>query len=250
MGKASRSKRERREQDEVASAKGAPLPSLARHEEKQQLPIFWIVVGLLVAGALGGVLLFGPSDDEKARVSAASDAPVAEEVIVDGDPLPKWRGADVDDPAVGEAPPRITGTDLTGATRALIEPGRPTAVVVVAHWCPHCQDEVPRIVEWSNGDTVPENVDVIALSTQANEGQSNFPPAEWLAREEWPFETMVDDEVGSGADALGIDGFPFLVFIGADGTVTERYSGEMPIKEFDAAVQKLAKTTEPEAAGS
>lgn len=242
MGKASRAKRERKEQDAAATAADTRPVTGGHGRERRQLPIFWIVVGLFVLGGIITLFATAPSDDEKGRVDAVADAPSNGEVTISGDQLPAWTGDAADDPAVGDVAPRVTGIDVDEAALTVPDSMRPTAIVVVAHWCPHCQDEVPRIVDWAKDDGKPDGVDVVAVSTQASPDQSNFPPAAWLAREEWPFPVLLDDEVGSAADAFGTDGFPFLVFVGADGKVVSRYSGEMPIDEFDAAVQEIAKT--------
>src|SRR5690606_15051496 len=100
--------------------------------------------------------------------------------------------------------------------------------------------EVERIVEWTKDNQVPAGVEVIGVSTSVSESQPNFPPAEWLAREAWPFDTLIDDEANSLADAFGMEGTPFLVFTDAQGAVTKRFSGEMPIADFAAALEAIA----------
>ncbi|MDQ3782544.1 MAG: redoxin domain-containing protein, partial [Actinomycetota bacterium] len=51
-----------------------------------------------------------------------------------------------DDPAVGIAAPAVVGEDFDGNTVS-IDPtdGSPKAIMFLAHWCPHCQAEVPRV---------------------------------------------------------------------------------------------------------
>ena len=52
-----------------------------------------------------------------------------------------------------------------------IEPGSPQLIVVMAHWCPHCQAEIPRIVDWNtDGDcTIDERDDT------ADDGEASIP---------------------------------------------------------------------------
>jgi thiol-disulfide isomerase/thioredoxin len=235
MGKASRTKRERREQGgreaTIAAAAGA---------DSRQLPVFWIVVALLVVAGLVALVVTAPDDKETAAQQAAAAVPTYEDVTVDGAELPKWGGAGEDD-AIGKQVPTLGGTSFEQMrTTWSGDDGVARAYVVVAHWCPHCRDEVPRLVEWSKDNDVPAGVEIVTVSTAVDEGQPNFPPAAWLTEEQWPYDVMIDDEIGTAAEALGVEGYPYLVFVDRDGVVQERYSGEMPVEEFDAAIAKLA----------
>jgi thiol-disulfide isomerase/thioredoxin len=251
MGKASREKRERREQAGAQTTQSAGRRAGGGGGgggSQRQLPVFWIVIGALVLAGIAALVLTAPDDTDKAAESAASKVPTFADVTVEGDSLPTWRGTG-SDPAEGELVPTISAEKFDGF-RSTIAPGETARVfVVVAHWCPHCQDEVPRIVDWAAENEVPEGVEVLALSTSVSEDQPNFSPAKWLAREEWPFDTLIDDELGTGAEALGVEGFPFLIFTDADGKVTKRYSGEMPIDEFEEELLALAPKPDAAPAG-
>lgn len=239
MGKASRTKRERREggDDEVRR-----LAKAAAGRPKRQLPVFWIVLGLLIVGGLVAAVLTQPDDDESAAVEAVADVPTYAEVTVTGDSLPGFTGNDASDPAKGKPMPTLRGTRTDDMKGVFAGSDGAQVIAVVAHWCPHCQAEVPRIRDWAAKEgNLPEDVEIRTVSTAASEGQPNFPPAAWLAREKWPFATMIDDEADSAAEALGTKGYPFLVFVNADGTVSSRYSGEMPIDEFADRVAQLER---------
>jgi thiol-disulfide isomerase/thioredoxin len=202
--------------------------------------VFWIVIAVLVAAGLAAIVLTAPDDAEQRAAQDAAKVPAYADVEVDGAPLPAWRN-EGSDPAKGVQVPTLRGTTFDGdITTWSSGDGVARAYVVVAHWCPHCRDEVPRIVEWSKEHSLPEGVDIVTVSTAADEGQPNFPPAAWLADEQWPYDVMIDDEVGSAAEALGVEGFPFLVFVDRHGMVQQRFSGEMPIEEFDDAITSLA----------
>jgi thioredoxin-related protein len=73
---------------------------------------------------------------------------------------------------------------------------------------------------------------------QPNAG--NYPPQTWLEHEHWPTPVMADDDKQTAAQALGLTGFPYFVFVDAQGKVVSRSSGEMPIDQFRATVDKLA----------
>lgn len=243
MGKASRSKRERHEAE---GGSGGSLPKIDVPSERRSLPVFWIVVALIVVGGIVAIVLTAPDDATKEREAAASDAPLYADVEVSGDNLTSWDGQGTD-PGVGETAPTISGTNFDNE-QTTIQPGNGTArvYVVMAHWCPHCQAEIPRIVEWTSENPLPEGVEITGISTSVDKGNPNFPPAEWLAREDWQFETLADDELGTASEALGVEGFPYLVFTNADGEVVSRFSGEMPIEDFADAIDEIT----PAAAGA
>lgn len=147
-------------------------------------------------------------------------------VTVSGTPLPALP-ASGDDPAVGATLPSLTGTRLGGGTITIAPSGAPQVIAVVAHWCPHCQAEVPRIVDWLRANELPGGVQLVTLSTGIDPARPNFPPSAWLAREGWTAPVLTDDPASSGLAALGITSFPGFVFVNGDGTVAQRLVGEL-----------------------
>jgi hypothetical protein len=99
---------------------------------------------------------------------------------------------------------------------------------------------VPRLVAWLADNPLPEGVDVIGLSTAINEAQPNYPPSAWLEREGWELSTLNDDAGSSAYLALGALNTPGWVFVGADGTVRLRTTGELDPAEFGAILEQLA----------
>jgi hypothetical protein len=161
-------------------------------------------------------------------------------VEVDGAPLPEWDGAGAD-PALGMTLPTVSGTDLTGAAMTISADGRAKAVVVLAHQCPHCQVEVPRIVDWMANNPVPDGVDVLGLSTNINPAGTNYPPSAWLEREGWEPPTLNDDANRTAYQALTMGlGTPGWVFVTADGVVQLRTTGELPPEQFGALLEEIA----------
>ncbi len=136
------------------------------------------------------------------------------------------------DPAVGQAAPVLTGEDFAGREVRIGGDGQPTLVLFVAHWCPHCQKEVPLLQAEFDTHGKPPGVRLVTVSTSATADRPNFPPAAWLVREGWTVETLADTQAGKAANAFGIGGFPFFVAIDRSGTVVARRSGELPISEF------------------
>lgn len=234
MGKASRNKHERND----GAAGGTSKPSVAAAPRKP-FPFFGATIALIVIGGLVALIATRPDESTNKRADAAKDVPVYADVTVDGDDLVTWSGSGTDT-AIGDPVPTISGTSIENKPLTL-KAGDGTAYVysVMAHWCPHCNVEVPRIVEWADKQGVPDGVKIVGVSTSADKGQPNFPPATWLAKESWAYPTIVDDELGTASDALGTSGFPNLVFVDVDGKVVERFSGEMPADKFEAAVKKI-----------
>jgi cytochrome c biogenesis protein CcmG, thiol:disulfide interchange protein DsbE len=146
-----------------------------------------------------------------------------------------------EDPAIGIVAPTIEGHDFTGKA-VTIKPGdgKPKLIFFVAHWCPHCQREVPRIVKWTTDGSIPKTIDVIAVSTGVKSDQNNFPPSAWLAKENWPGAIVADDAKSQAALSYGLTGFPFFALVDGTGKVVARDSGEKELEQIKALIGKLA----------
>ena len=181
------------------------------------------VVGVVVVLAVVAVLIGGMG-------GGGLSEPATTPIRVSGDTLPALDANAASDPAVGLPIPTITGTDLAGEPMTIGPDDGPMAIVIVAHWCPHCQAEIPRLVHDMETNGVPDGVRVVAISTSINRAQPNYPPSAWLEREGWSQPTLVDDANSSALAALGITSFPGFVFVDADGKVVQRATGEIPIE--------------------
>ena len=100
-------------------------------------------------------------------------------------------------------------------------------LVFLAHWCPHCNREVPELLAWEAAAEVPEGLQVIAVTTAVDPKRDFYPPSEWIAEKQWDWPVLADSQDNTAAAAMGVTGFPFSVLIGADGTVLGRISGEL-----------------------
>ena len=140
------------------------------------------------------------------------------------------------DPAVGLAAPEATGESFTSAPVSITKDGTPRVLVFVAHWCPQCQKEVPLLSQHFAQAGLPGGVTVVAISTGVSPERPNYPPSEWLAREQWPASILVDDGNGTVADAYGLQGFPYFVAVNGAGKVVARASGEISMTQFDQLV--------------
>lgn len=140
---------------------------------------------------------------------------------------------------VGEPAPALEGTDaLTGEALTIPSEGA-KLVVFLAHWCPHCQAEVPLLVDWIDSGGVPEGVEVYGVATSNDPNADNFPADEWLEREGWAQPTLLDED-DSMAAAYGVEGFPYLAFVDESGEIVETLSGEQPIAEVEGLAESIA----------
>jgi hypothetical protein len=145
------------------------------------------------------------------------------------------------DAAVGMSAPGVAGTTLSGG-RVTIPAGEgaPRALIFLAHWCPHCQDEVPLIVDWLRGGEAPEGVALYGVATANDPDAANYPASAWLEREGWQVPTVLDDDARTAAQAYGLPGFPFFVFVDGEGNVTGRHAGELGIEQLSERLSALS----------
>jgi thiol-disulfide isomerase/thioredoxin len=115
---------------------------------------------------------------------------------------------------------------------------KPQVVMFLAHWCPHCQAEVPRIVDLAKMGAF-KGIDVAAVATGTSPEAPNYPPSAWLKRENWPFPVMVDSASGTAAEAFGLSSYPYFVFVDAQGAVVGRAAGEIPPSDLQKILNAL-----------
>lgn len=157
-------------------------------------------------------------------------------VVVAGDSLDEYDGSGTD-PAVGTTAPVIEGKSFDGTPITIgASTDNPTMVVFLAHWCPHCNREVPVLVGMNDDGQIPDGLDVVGVSTAVDADADNFPASDWIADNDWPWPAMADDEDLTAFGALGGSGFPYTVVLDTDGTVLARRSGEASADETVAFI--------------
>jgi thiol-disulfide isomerase/thioredoxin len=116
--------------------------------------------------------------------------------------------------------------------------------VFLAHWCPHCNDEIPELIELNNRGGIPDDMNVVAISTAVDNSAPNYPPSEWIVDKEWPAEwpVMADSVESTSFVVSGGSGFPYLMIVGADGTVLDRASGAKSAEELATWIQDALAT--------
>jgi thiol-disulfide isomerase/thioredoxin len=185
-----------------------------------------VLVAFLIAMFAGG----SSSSDDGSDADITTPINVVGQnfpVSVTGTPLPPLTDDPVD-AAVGFPAPQLVGQTFDGSSIS-VAPGDDQAYMIVflAHWCPHCNAEIPRLVKWFESGQVPENLRVIGVSTAVATDRPNYPPSEWIVETKWPWEIMADSSDQTAASAFGVSGFPFFAIVGSDGLVKVRQSGQV-----------------------
>lgn len=207
-----------------------------------------------------GVAICEPLDDVTATtaVAAASDVALGaftdddifKPIAVRGSALAEFsqeiqQGAP--DIALCEPAPVVSGYDYAGE-EITIDPANdgPTMVVLLAHWCPHCNREIPVLNEWRDAGEVPDNLNIVGVSTGVDPDATNFPPDDWLEAMDWQWSVLADSDPGaddpdddvveSAFRAYGGTSFPTMLLFGSDGRLLARFSGEAPAEVTAARV--------------
>lgn len=195
----------------------------------------------VIPAAIGGIVLLAVVAFVVVQLQGGDEGASpgqTQPVTVTGQSLPRLSATD--DAALGRPAPEFSGRNFIGDPVEIRNDGRGKVLVFMAHWCPHCQAEVPRLVAVGQGGKI-EGVEVTAVATGTSPDQPNYPPSEWLAREDWPYGVVLDDEQGTAGNAFGLSAYPFLVFVDADGNVAGRTSGEISEEDLTAIFSALAK---------
>jgi thiol-disulfide isomerase/thioredoxin len=197
-----------------------------------------VLAGLAVAVAAALAVAIAAGGDSSGGGDAAG---AASPVAVDGRdlPPPPEQG---DDPAVGSTMPTLRGTDIHGDPVTIAADGRPTMIMFLAHWCPHCQREVPVVQRWVDGGGLPDGVRLASVATANDDRRPNFPAVDWLDREGWTAPALLDDADNDAGTAGGVSAFPFWVLVGGDGEVVARTSGELTPAQLTDMANRLAET--------
>jgi cytochrome c biogenesis protein CcmG/thiol:disulfide interchange protein DsbE len=146
--------------------------------------------------------------------------------------------ASTGDPAIGQPIPEVDGTSFDGSPVAIATDGKAKILLFLAHWCPHCQREVPVVQSWLDEGKLPAGVELISVATSIDPNAPNYPPDAWLAREGWSAPVIVDRD-RSIAARYGLTRFPYWVAVDGDGRVAWRGTGELPPDALDTLATML-----------
>lgn len=201
--------------------------------ERVSTPINLKLVLLVIAGAavvIIGYALVTKKDPLGVGIVAPS---------VSGTALPDFSNDPLSDGAVGSPIPTVSGTDFVGEPVIIEADGRAKIILFLAHWCSHCRAEVPLVQAWIDGGGLPGGIDFVSVATSISPSRDNYPPDRWLENENWSPPVLADttNEVGR---IFGLSGFPYWVFVDAEGRVAGRRAGGLPIAQLEIVTETLA----------
>lgn len=185
-----------------------------------------LVVGLAVA--IGVSLVDEPLD---------GNLPEGETTI-SGDALPEYAGENDINISVGLQAPLFSGPDQNSEIISLEKNGKSKILLFLAHWCPHCQAEVPIVQEYIDTFGLPADVEVIGILTSIDRSRDNYPPHDWLVEEGWS-ETQIydlDREIGT---VYGLNAFPYWVTLDKDLKVVNRVTGKLTPDQITVLINVL-----------
>ena len=223
----------------MASAKPNPRSGAVAAARKRQPPWLWIgVAGVVVILAVAALVSSGGSGSKKTKTAAGVEQ--TRPVTVTGAALPELPQNGGDDPAVGKEIPEAKGQSFDGTPVDIRNDGRPKLILFVAHWCPHCQREVPLLTSYLKSHKLPSGVDLYTVATATNSTRPNYPPSAWLEKQGWTAPTLADSDDAKAAGAFGLAAFPYFVAVDGSGKVVARTSCEISTDDFaDLATRTL-----------
>ena len=213
--------------------------SAAKPAANRGRTVILAVVGLAVVAAVGAIAVL--SVEEQASVKDLED--IAGPVEVVGDPLPPLGSDGSADPLEGQGVPTPTATARTMADDEVVlggDAGVGQVLVMLAHWCPVCQQEVPLLTEYVAANGVPAGVELVAVMTGLDPGRPNWPPDEWLEREGLNATVVRDSAEGTLMRTFGVNAYPAWVAIAPDGTLVGRRTGLLDDGSIAALLESAA----------
>ena len=208
---------------------------------KEPTPRRWlvpaIIIGVVAIAAIIAIVAAGGGDKQAVDTTGLQQT---QPVEVSGTALPEFGGDTANDPAIGMTIPTITGKSFDGTPVTLGPTGSPQMLMFVAHWCPHCQREVPIVSEWLKQGGLPATVKLTTVATGTSADAPNYPPSAWLEKNDWPSPILADSTNADAANAYGLPSYPYFVWVDGDGKVVARATGELTTDQIDSVVQQLA----------
>jgi len=193
----------------------------AELRSKRQRTLVFAIIGLVaVIAAIAAILLSGggSSDTPPSAVGQVTIAPASGPVQA-GDTIPAFSA-----PALGG-----------GTMRWTAYAGKPTVLAIWAPWCPHCQAELPRL---SAAMAAHPDLQLVTVATAI--GQEPGPSVGgYLADHGLTFPVGVDDSQNTILNGLGVNSFPTIFYVDAEGKVVQVSTGELSPDQLSAALDQL-----------
>lgn len=231
--------------------KAASQRSRRAARRKRSLPTAWLWVGVGVVAVVALILAFTLTGEDEVKQGTGStvpgsgpvQVPDSQPVTITGTPLVPY-DSQLNDPAVGQQAPTLQGFSFDGTPVTVSAEEGPYMLVFLAHWCPHCNREIPVLLQWKAAGAVPDGLRVIGVATAVDPTLENYPPASWIEQSGWDWPVLADQFTqarapGMAANAFGAQGWPSFVVVGADGKVLVRHSGEIAAADLQVLLDRV-----------
>jgi len=152
---------------------------------------------------------------------------------------------------VGAAAPGFSLEDTEGETISLESlQGKPVVIAFFAPWCPHCQDEAPRLtqIHAEYGDRVHiVSISATPYGKDYGKTQSRIAPhpritiddLKWFKEEFGVTYPLLFDPSLAVGTAYQIQSFPTTYILDADHRIVEIFVGGRPVAEFQQALDRI-----------
>ncbi|MBS5954573.1 MAG: TlpA family protein disulfide reductase [Paraclostridium bifermentans] len=187
------------------------------------------IIVILFVGALGTLILIGPSDvvvlsEEEEKKQQQMETEQFKDVDLSG----------------------FKTTDLNGnkITSDLFSKNKLTMVNIWATWCGPCIDEMPEISKLYN--ELPIGTNVISICTDAGDDKDSLDTAkEVMNKSNAKFKTLIPDVVLKKNLTDGVQVFPTTIFIDSKGKVVgSPHFGEPTAEGFKKSIDEHLKLVE------
>jgi cytochrome c biogenesis protein CcmG/thiol:disulfide interchange protein DsbE len=183
-----------------------------------------------VAGALPPALLGQLDAAGRQALASHGDGWGAPQVV---DAVQSIEGGVNPSAGTGGLAPTFTLPGLNGGSFSLSQfRGRPLVISFWASWCVPCRTEMPMIER-----TVAHYPSVVVLMVNERDSPG---AARSFVDQVGVRSTVLLDESGSVGDAYLVTGLPTTVFVRVDGTIEDRYVGELTQATLVAHLQAIA----------
>lgn len=184
-----------------------------------------------------------PSDTSETSTPSPGIVIETAAVVVSGSPLGP---IGVPDTAAGLPAPAASGVGPNGQRVSIGSDGIGRVIGFFAHWCPHCQEELPEVTTFLEEAPLPQGVEVLAVSTAVDANAANYPPSAWLS--DWTGPAIMDDATMTLASAYGVTALPAWVAVDANGNVLYRTTGRLNMEHLGELASAVApgSTTTPD----
>jgi thiol-disulfide isomerase/thioredoxin len=194
--------------------------------------VIGVVVAVIVSLSGGGPSAGGGSISPSSAREVSISGPPRTSMLAVGATVPEFAAPGFHMQAASGGGYTIARAPFDWAAYA----GHPTVLSIWAPWCPHCQNELPVLSEVVS-KTPNVRLATVVTSVGAQPGPT---PNGYLADHGLTFPVAIDDANATLARALGVQAFPTLYLVDANGKIVFANEGEVPASQLEAELAKIS----------